>query len=173
MTKTLTAAAAVSALGVVAFPILTTTAASAASATPECKSGDVTTSYRYHDAGAGHSNGFILVKNVSGHSCRTGGFGGLSYVGHGNGTQVGAAATREGSKGKVLTLRPGKVAVSEIQEVDTGVYPSSECRPTSVDGFRVYIPNETHSQYVVHKTTVCGNSEVQGLQHRPFRHQYV
>lgn len=171
MTITLAGLSMAGALGV-AVPTITASAATAASSTPECTSGDVTTSYRYHDAGAGHRDGYILVKNVSDHSCRTGGFGGISYVGHGNGTQVGAPARRTGTPQGVV-LAPGKVAVSEIEEGYAGNYPSSECHPTKVDGFRIYIPNETRSQYVKHPTTACANAEVRLIDHKPYRHQYV
>lgn len=156
----------------VAAPSLAASAANAAPASPECKSGDVKVSYRYHDAGAGHRFGYILVKNVSGSACHTGGFGGISYVGHGDGTQVGAAATRTGTH-RTLLLRPGQIAVSEISESTLDDYSNAECSPTKVDGFRVYIPNETHSQYVVHKTWGCADTRVKMIDHKAFRHQYV
>ena len=68
---------------------------SAQAAVPQCGNDDLRASYASRGAGAGHQYGVIRLKNVSDHACRTGGYGGLSYVGHGDGTQVGAAADRD------------------------------------------------------------------------------
>ena len=68
--------------------------AGAAHANPaECGSGDLGLSFRVRGAAAGSLYGVLRYRNVSHHTCWTGGYGGLSFVGrHGN--QVGAAATR-------------------------------------------------------------------------------
>ncbi len=52
-----------------------------------------------------HRFGRIILTNVSDHSCKIGGYGGLSYVGGGDGTQVGAPADRV--PGTVRALHPG------------------------------------------------------------------
>src|SRR5689334_10081260 len=77
----------------------------------ECTSHDVAVRYRHTDDGAGHRYGRIVMTNVSDHACRSGGFGGLSYVGFGDGTQVGAAADRRGGASS-FTLLPGEHAAS-------------------------------------------------------------
>jgi hypothetical protein len=135
---------------------------------PECTSADVAVHYRHTDSGAGHRFGKIVMKNVADHACRTGGFGGLSYVGYGNGTQVGAAADRVGRSTR-FTLRPGQRAVSRVDATIAGNYPRHRCSPHPVDGFRVYIPNETDSLFVAHRTRGCLNSAVHLLTHRAFR----
>ena len=43
------------------------------------------------------------------------------------------------------------------------------CRQTSVDGFRVYVPDATRSQFVEHRTTGCANAAVHLIGHRPYR----
>ena len=142
--------------------------AAAAQAAPECTSADVAVHYRHTDDAAGHRYGKIVVTNVADHACRTGGFGGLSYVGFGDGTQVGAAADREGQATR-FTLRPGQRAVSKVAETSAANYPRRRCSPHAVDGFRVYIPNETASLFVAHRTRGCLNSDVHLLAHRAFR----
>jgi hypothetical protein len=140
----------------------------ASATTAECTGHDVAVRYHHTDDGAGHRYGRIVMKNVSDHVCRTGGFGGLSYVGFGDGTQVGAAADRVGHASR-FTLRPGQRATSRVDEVDAHNYPRHRCSPHAVDGFRVYIPNATASLYIPHPTTGCLDSDVHLLSHRAFR----
>jgi hypothetical protein len=146
----------------------TTISPAAAQATAECTSHDVSVRYRHTDDGAGHRYGRIVMRNVSAHACRSGGFGGLSYVGFGDGTQVGAAADRAG-RTTHFTLQPGQRAVSRVDETNARNYTRRRCSPHAVDGFRVYIPDETASLYVPHPTTGCLDSDVHLLAHRAFR----
>jgi hypothetical protein len=66
-------------------------------------------------------------------------------------------------------LQPGQRVKSKISEADARVYPRRKCRPTRVDGFRIYVPNETRSQYVPHRTIGCENPRVHLIAHRPYR----
>lgn len=146
---------------------LATTPADAA--TPACTNSDLTASYHAHGAGAGHTYGWIALRNTSGHACHTGGYGGISYVGDGNGTQIGAPAVR--LKGKVATyvLQPGQRLRSPIDEATAQNYPRKKCRPRHVDGFRIYVPNATKSQFVKHPTTGCRNHHVKLIHQKPYR----
>ena len=110
-----------------------------------------------------------MLRNVSDHACRTGGYGGLSYVGGGDGTQVGAPADRVPGTARSIVVRPGDKVVSEVSESDTTVYPRRRCRRAQVDGFRVYLPNETASQFIAHRTTGCRNERVHLLSHQAYR----
>ncbi|GGU10698.1 DUF4232 domain-containing protein [Nocardioides albus] len=139
----------------------------AAPATPTCTNADLKAGYRATDAGAGSRFGEITLTNVSDHACALGGFGGLSYVGGGDGTQIGAPAVREGSWRTVI-MKPGQVAISEVAESTAENYPVAECRPTVVDGFRVYVPDSYDSQFVRHETTGCADKKVSLLSHRAF-----
>ena len=139
-----------------------------AAAPPPCRNADLKASYHAADSATSHRFGRIVLKNVSGHRCTTGGFGGLSYVGHGDGTQIGAAADRVGTA-KTLVLVPGARAASLVDETVADVYPRHTCRPRHVDGFRVYVPNATRSQFVVHPTRGCANPDVHLISHRAYR----
>ncbi|MBF4162450.1 DUF4232 domain-containing protein [Nocardioides acrostichi] len=137
-------------------------------AVPECENADLTASYAAGDAGAGHRYGAIRIENTSDHACTTGGFGGLSYVGKGDGTQVGAPATRDGDSDGAFVLDPGQAATSEVDEVVAQNYPKKKCDPVDVDGFRIYVPNSTKSQFVKHPTTGCLNSDIELISHQAF-----
>ena len=91
------AAGAVLMLTIGALSAAATPAVGAQQRAPWCSNADLAASYRYSDSGAGHVWGWIVLRNRSDHSCRTGGFPGLSYVGDGNGTQIGAAADHTGT----------------------------------------------------------------------------
>lgn len=143
-------------------------APAAPAAVKACANADLSLSYRAGDAGAGHRYGKVILTNVSGHACRTGGYGGLSYVGGGNGTQIGAAATRTPGKVRSLVVRPGGRLISEVDEMVAQNYTRKTCRPAKVDGFRIYAPNQTKSQYVAHPTTGCRNGTVHLIAHRAF-----
>lgn len=135
---------------------------------PWCRNADLKASYRYSDSGAGHVWGWIVLRNRSAHACRTGGFGGISYVGGGNGTRIGAPADRTGTPATYL-LRPGQRVRSLLQETRAANYPAARCRPHSVDGFRVYVPGAVRSQFVAHPTTGCLDTDVHLLTHQPYR----
>jgi len=146
-------------------------AATTGSAVPQCGNADLRASYRHAPGGDGMNQhwGWIVLRNRSQHRCETGGYGGLSYVGHGNGTQIGAAATRTGGPARVIVLAPGQAVRSQIDETNAGVYDRSTCHPRHVNGFRVYVPNAHLSQYIVHPTTGCASTSVHLLSHGPYR----
>ncbi|WP_051276162.1 DUF4232 domain-containing protein [Marmoricola sp. URHB0036] len=158
------AAVSVAALALVAVPL-----APAQAATPQCTNANLHATFHHTDSGAGHRFGRLVLTNVSNHACHTGGYGGLSYVGHGNGTQIGAAATRDAGTVRTLVLSPGQRVVSEVSETVASNFSASTCHPTAVDGFRVYVPNATRSQFIAHRTTGCANASVHLIAHKPFR----
>lgn len=152
----------------VAGSLLAVAPAATAAGTPECTNADVTASYRATDAGMSHRFGTLVLTNSSDATCYVRGFGGLSYVGHGNGAQVGAAATRTPSTTRTVVLEPGDKARSAVSEATTAPYSTQQCHPTKVDGFRVYVPDSKQSQFVAHKTTTCADTDVQMLTHKAF-----
>jgi len=158
------AAASLSALVLVGVPL-----APAQAATPRCTNANLHATYHHTDSGAGHRFGRLVLTNVAHHACHTGGYGGLSYVGHGNGTQIGAAADRTPGTVRTIVLRPGQRVISEVSETVASNYPASRCHPTAVDGFRVYVPNATRSQFIRHRTTGCASPAVHLLAHKPYR----
>lgn len=161
--------AAAAGLALVAGGLVSALPASA-SGTPQCTNADLTASYHHTDDGAGHHYGFIVLRNTSGRACHTGGYGGVSYVGDGNGTQIGAPAVRtDGSAVATYVLSPGQRLRSPLDEVSAFNFPKQRCRRAHVDGFRVYVPNATKSQYVAHPTTGCRNHHVKLLFVKPLR----
>ncbi|NYD43376.1 DUF4232 domain-containing protein [Nocardioides panaciterrulae] len=146
------------------------TPAGAAQARPaECTNAELTASYHRTDAGMNHVYGRIVLRNTSDHACTVRGYGGLSFVGHGDGTQIGAAAQRTPSRVRTIVVRPGQRVVSEVAQGRTAPYPKRRCHPTHVDGFRVYLPDETRAQYVPHPTRGCRNPHVHLLAHQAYR----
>jgi hypothetical protein len=146
-------------------------AAQAAAPAPECRNADLTASYRGgHDAATMHVFGRIVLTNTSSRTCTVRGFGGLSYVGHGDGSQVGAAAVRDpGTPVRTVVLAPGERAKSRVSEARVGAYDSTDCTPVRVDGFRVYVPDSRVSQFVAHRTTGCSALGVQLIGHQAYR----
>ena len=142
--------------------------AHATTSVPQCTNANLKASVRGSDGAAGTIYHKLVLTNVSGRACRTGGFGGVSFVGHHNGTQVGAAADRDG-RARSIVVRPGQRVVSNLGVVDWQNYDRSRCRPVHADGYRIYIPNETRSQYVARPQTVCGNKRVHLLHHTAYR----
>jgi hypothetical protein len=130
----------------------------------ECGNSDVRASYQARGAGAGHRYGVIRLTNVIDTTCFVRGYGGLSYVGHGDGTQVGASAERAAGRVRTVVLDPGESVVSRV----AANYPRGTCHPTRVDGFRVYVPDSRVSQYVAHRTTGCAGTDVHLITHTPF-----
>ena len=138
-------------------------------ATPECTNANLTAKYRGGDASMSHVYGRIVLRNTSDRTCWVRGYGGLSYVGGGDGTQVGAPADRTPSPTPRVVLRPGQKVRSAVVETSYGPFPAHRCQPTPVDGFRVYLPDETRSQFIAHRTTGCANPVVHLLAHRAYR----
>ena len=127
---------------------------------PECTNAHLTASYKGRDAAMSHVYGRIVLKNTSNEACWIDGYGGLSYVGDGEGTQIGAAADRIASEKPRTVVVPGGKVRSPVVERSFGAYPKRKCQPQAVDGFRVYLPDETRSQFVPHSTTGCANTEI-------------
>lgn len=144
------------------------TATARQAATPECRAAQLSAKYKGADAAMSHAYGRIILRNTSTTTCWVKGYGGLSYVGGGNGTQVGAPADRTPSSTPKTVLAPGDKVRSAIVETSYAPYPKAECRPTEVDGFRVYPPDETHSLYIAHPTTGCANPKVHLLAHKAY-----
>jgi hypothetical protein len=111
---------------------------------------------------AGSSYVPIQFTNTSSSACELHGFPGVSFVGKGNGTQLGAAADWDDSKPVVQnTLQPGAVVVANLRVAQAGNYGSDECQPLAADGFRVYPPHSTKSVFVkASNYTACQSDSV-------------
>ncbi|MFB9687109.1 DUF4232 domain-containing protein [Amycolatopsis plumensis] len=129
-----------------------------------CKSGDVKLSLGQGDAGAGSVYRPLLITNSSGKPCTIQGFPGVSYVAGSDGHQVGKDAFREGTKGNAVKLNPGQTAAADIQFVNVRNFDPGTCQPTAVKGLRIYLPQETASNFVPSEGTGCASTKIPGNQ---------
>ncbi|WP_394940312.1 DUF4232 domain-containing protein [Psychromicrobium sp. YIM B11713] len=100
-------------------------------------------------SGAGNIYLKLAVKNKSSQPCSIDGYPGVSLVGQGNGTQLGAAAGRDPdrpSKGAIL-LAVGDSAFAQLQYSRAENY-GAACTLSPTDGFRVYPPSATDALYI-------------------------
>ena len=129
-----------------------------------CKSGDVKLSLGQGDAGAGSVYRPLLITNSSAKPCTIQGFPGVSYVAGADGHQVGKDAFREGTKGNAVKLNPGQTAAADIQFVNVQNFDPGTCQPTPVKGLRIYLPQETASNFVPSEGTGCASTKIPGNQ---------
>jgi hypothetical protein len=150
-------------------PTTTTAAPSTSAATPSASPAAVATCrtsglrIRFADdeggGAAGSVYGTITFTNTSKATCSLRGFPGVSYVGKGNGTQIGAAADHDDDTVSRVTLASGKKAVATLRRTNAGNY-ASECHKKKVDGLRIYPPASTTSAFVKFPATGCKNKAV-------------
>lgn len=139
-------------------------ASAAAAGDGLCKAGDVKLALGQGDAGAGSVYRPLLITNVSAKPCEIQGFPGVSYVTGDDGHQVGKDAFREGTKGNAVKLNPGQAAAADIQFVNVRNFDSGTCQPTEVRGLRIYLPQETASNFVPAAGTACASTRIPGNQ---------
>lgn len=142
-----------------------TATGSSASGPDHCRTGQLDASLQAGDSAAGSSYYTLVLTNTADGPCRIGGFSGVSFVGHGDGTQVGAAAARQqGDRADTFELQPGDKAAATLQEASADNYSSAKCRPTPTDGLRIYPPDESTALFVKQDGAVgCANEKVQLL----------
>ncbi len=115
---------------------------------------------------AGSAYVLLTFTNSGRATCTLDGHPGVSFVGKGNGTQLGTSADRYGKVTKV-TLQPGARTTAQVRVVRAGNFGVKQCAPTTADGFRVYPPGSRASVYVPYKTRACqgklgrGHSQLQ------------
>jgi hypothetical protein len=109
----------------------------------------------------------IVFTNTGKTSCELHGFPGVSFVGDGNGTQLGAAADEDSSSPIVQnTLKPGGAVQAQLKIASAQNF--DNCTVVPADGFRVYPPHSFDSVFV--KATgmsACSNAAVHLLTVQP------
>ncbi|MER6667051.1 DUF4232 domain-containing protein [Amycolatopsis japonica] len=120
-----------------------------------CKAGDVKLSIKDSDAAAGTVYRKLVITNTSGHSCTIQGFPGISYVTGADGHQVGEAAYRDGAKGDPVQLANGESAIADVGFANVRNYPEEVCKPVETRGLRVYLPQETASNFLAVQGLGC------------------
>lgn len=129
---------------------------------PRCTTDDLSVTLGTFEGTAGSSYVPIRFTNTSSTACELHGFPGVSFVGKGNGTQLGAPADWDQSQPVVQnTLQPGSVVVSNLRVAQAGNYDSSQCQPLTADGLRVYPPHSTQAVFVkAANLTACQNPAI-------------
>ncbi len=135
----------------------------------ECGAAALRPSFGSLDAAMSHEFGKLRLTNVSTGPCWVQGYGGLSFVKHRGGAQVGAPASRTPSSRPKVILAPGASVVSEVEITSVGPYDPALCRPTKVAGFRVFVPDATDAKFVRFPFTTCANRSLGMLQHKAYR----
>jgi len=103
---------------------------------------------------AGSQYELLTFRNVSHATCTMDGHPGVSFVGFGNGTQLGSPAAPTGPV-RTVRLAPGETGTALLQVVDAGNFDPSQCAPTTSDGLRVYPPDWRVSAFVQFRTEAC------------------
>lgn len=113
-------------------------------------------------AGAGSRFPYIVFTNTGSTSCTLYGRPGVSFVGNGNGTQLGAPADFDTSvPAATVTLAPGGSAHAPLKITVAENFDAASCQPSASDGLRVYAPGETHAQFIADTSdTACLNADV-------------
>jgi hypothetical protein len=114
----------------------------------------------------------IDFTNTSSSPCGLYGYPGMSFVtaGDGSGSQIGAAAQKNPSFGKVpVRLAAGGVAHAWLQVAEAGSYPAATCQPVTAHWLRVYAPGETQALYVSHAFDACSSDSAPLLTVMPVR----
>jgi hypothetical protein len=127
---------------------------SAASTT--CGPGELAVGLRTPRGGAAAGSRYELLtfRNTSASACTVDGHPGVSFVGGGNGTQLGAPAAQNGPV-HAVRLAPGTSATALLQIANAANYDPAACAPTTSDGLRVYPPDWRVSVFVPFRTDAC------------------
>ena len=139
---------------------LVATPASAQATVPHCTNSMLAASLVNLQGAAGSRIGDLRLTNISRGFCWTRGYPGVSYVGFGNGTQIGRAATWDTGVVRTISLAPRQHADAPIRMVNVQNYPASVCRPTRVDGLRLYVPGSRLAKFISFRTTGCRATNV-------------
>jgi len=122
------------------------------------------------DGGGGAAGSYgiaFIFANTGDRTCTLQGWPGVSFVGGGDGTQIGASAALDrGTPHETQSVAPGGEVQALVRIVQTGGYDAATCRPTATDGFRIYPPGSVRSIFVAASGAsfeACANTDVQQL----------
>jgi hypothetical protein len=133
--------------------------------TTACASADLTAAIQPSAGGGAAGSTFVslVLTNKGASACTLQGWPGVSFVGDGNGTQIGQAATfdRTSPHGTVTLAASGGTATSTLRIVQAGNYSNADCSPTPADGFRIYPPGQKASVFAAKSgLTACASKSV-------------
>ncbi|HXH34598.1 MAG TPA: DUF4232 domain-containing protein [Plantibacter sp.] len=116
------------------------------------------------EGGAGSISSNVVFTNTGQESCVLRGAPGVSVVGDGNGTQLGAAAVQQEDAAPVdVTLAAGGSASAILTSVNIGTDggPLDNCEPVAGDGYRVFPPHSFTAVFVASAAVpACSNAAV-------------
>jgi len=116
------------------------------------------------EGGAGNISSSVVFTNTGQESCVLRGAPGVSVVGDGNGTQLGAAAVQQDDASPVdVTLAAGGSASAVLTSVNIGTDggPLDDCQPATGDGYRVFPPHSFTAIFVpAAAVPACSNAAV-------------
>jgi hypothetical protein len=114
----------------------------------ECLTSSLTGSLTALSGAAGTTYTNIVLTNHSSVPCTIQGWPGVSFVGRGNGTQIGASAVLDRTSAHATqTVAPGR-AVYALLAISG--YNADQCDPKTADGLRIYPPGQRTSLFVAH-----------------------
>lgn len=106
----------------------------------------------------------LVLTNTGGTTCTLWGYPGVSFVGHGNGTQLGPAGERvDLASRQLVTLEPGESAHSTLRILNSGRYPQAMCQSEIADGFRIYPPDQVSALFAPADYTTCVGASISFL----------
>ena len=118
-----------------------------APAAQTCGVGELSVRLGGPDVGAGTTTVPIIFQNTGARTCQLEGYPGVSFVGGGNGTQIGAPANRDASVAIVFTeLSPGSSVQAGLRISQASNYES--CGSEPADGLRIYPPHSYDAIFV-------------------------
>ncbi|PSL37290.1 uncharacterized protein DUF4232 [Labedella gwakjiensis] len=127
------------------------------------------------DGGGGAAGSVDLAlqfTNTTDAECLLDGPPGVSFVGDGNGTQIGAPATQTGA-GEPVTIAAGGSAYAPLKVANAQNYDAADCTPVTADGYRVYPPHSYTSVFVkASGMTACENPDAALLSVGPVQSEH-
>ncbi|WP_104117670.1 DUF4232 domain-containing protein [Arthrobacter sp. B1805] len=100
----------------------------------------------------------LVLTNTSDQECAVEGYPGVSFV-DAAGTQIGAAADRDGSASARVSLAPGTSATATLQQTNAQNY-GEDCGLTPAAGLRVYPPGATDSLVLPQEIPACSATSI-------------
>lgn len=134
-----------------------------------CTASDTTVEARPVQGSAGHVEYLITMTNDGDQPCTVEGYPGVSIVAGDDGTQVGAPADRDRSRGngEPVTVRPGATATASVLVAQADNY-GDDCDPVDARGFRIYLPGQRAAQFAPVDVRGCANPDIHLMRVRPF-----
>lgn len=119
------------------------------------------------DPGAGTTRIPLVFTNTDSERCALAGFPGVSIVGGGDGSMLGAAAVWESATPvEVQDIAPGAAVTAMLSMVSADALEG--CEPTAADGFRVYPPHGRDAIFLPMENLLgCTNASAELLRMDP------